>query len=88
MSINEQEIIYQLYKLSSVVLPEKADWSIDDLYNYIHKNSESKKPENLQKLKDVLKNLEQKQGVVFNDGFNSIDLIESKLRELTDSKSS
>lgn len=86
MNINEQHIIYELYKLASVILPEKADWSIDDLYNHIYKNSESKKPENLQKLKDVLKNLEQKQGVVFKDGFNSIDLIESELRELTDSK--
>jgi hypothetical protein len=87
MSANEQDIIYELYKLASVILPEKSDWSIDDLYNHIYKNSESKKSEDLQKLKDILKNLEQKQGVVFKDGFNSIDLIESKLRELTDSKS-
>jgi hypothetical protein len=88
MSVNEQSIIYELYKLASVILPEKADWTVDDLFNNIYKNSESKKPENLQNLKNVLKNLEQKQAVVFKDGFNSIDLIESKLRELTKSKSS
>lgn len=86
--MDEQELIYELYKLASVILPEKADWSINDLYNQIFKNSESRKSDDLQKLKDVLKNLEQKQGVSFKDGFNSIDLIESKLGELIDSKTS
>jgi hypothetical protein len=56
-------------------------------YRFSLTKQSPKKSEDLQKLKDILKNLEQKQGVVFKDGFNSIDLIESKLRELTDSKS-
>ncbi len=86
MSINEHDIIYEIYKLASVILPEKADWSIDDLYNQVFKTTESKKPADLQKLKEVLKKLEQKNAVVFKDGFNSIDLIESKLVDLVDSK--
>jgi hypothetical protein len=88
MIASEQDIIYELHKLSSSILPEKADWSIEELYNLIFKNTEPKKPEELEKLNDVLKNLEQKQGVVLKDGFNSIDLIESKLAELIDSKTS
>lgn len=86
MDINEQDIIYELYKVSSSILPEKADWSIDDLYNQVFKNDESMKPEEIDKLREILKKLEKKNAVIFKDGFNSIDLIESELGSLIDSK--
>lgn len=86
MNTVEHDIIYELYKLSSTILPEKADWSINDLFNHSFRDSSSKRPEEFQKLKEVLKDLEKKHAVVFKDDFNSIDPIESKLRELMDSK--
>lgn len=85
MDVKHQVIVYELYKVASVILPEKADWSIDDLCNQVFKNNESKKVEDVNKLKELLKKLE-KNAVVFKDGYNSIDLVESELASLIDSK--
>lgn len=59
--------------MASVTLPEKADWSLDDLYKQVFGLTKSDKPEDLKKLKAVLEKLEQKQAIVFKNGSNSND---------------
>jgi hypothetical protein len=70
-------------------LPEKNTRSLDEIYEHLYPQSNLHKPDLLNRLKVTLKKLEEKQAVIFVDGFNSISLVEPKLAELVDvSKSS
>jgi hypothetical protein len=80
----DNDIVYELHKLCSVIFPEKANWSIDEIYNQLFRDSEYEKQETLEILKRNLESLEEKEAVVFVDGFNSINLVEPKLSELVE----
>jgi hypothetical protein len=84
MSNDDSDIIFQLYKLSSVILPEKNTRSLDEIYKHLFPHSNIHKPDLLSRLKVILKKLEEKQAVIFVDGFNSISLVEPKLSEFVD----
>jgi hypothetical protein len=81
----DDEIIYELYKLSSVVLPEKNTWSIDEISLHLS-TTESNIPKKTEitvfRLKNILKKLEGKQAVIFVNGFKAFSLVEPKLLEL------
>ncbi|MBA3750323.1 MAG: hypothetical protein H0X03_05425 [Nitrosopumilus sp.] len=80
----DNNIIYELHKLCSVILPEKTTWSIDEIYNQLFQDPKYEKQETTEILKKQLKSLEGKEAVIFVDGFNSINLVEPKLLELVD----
>jgi hypothetical protein len=84
MSSEENDTIFELYKLSSVVLPEKGTWSIDDIFAHLHPNSKLQKTETIDRLKVILKKLEEKQAIIFINGFESFKLVTPKLLELMD----
>jgi hypothetical protein len=84
MSNNDCDIIFQLYKLSSVILPEKNTRSLDEIYKHLYPQSNLQKSDAMHRLKMTLRKLEEKQAVIFVDGFNSISLVEPKLSELVD----
>jgi phosphatidylinositol kinase/protein kinase (PI-3 family) len=84
MSNDDSDIIFQLYKLSSVILPEKNTRSLDEIYKHLYPQSKLQKPDLLSRLKMTLRKLEEKQAVIFVDDFNSISLVEPKLSELVD----
>lgn len=84
MSSEENDTIFELYKLSSVVLPEKGAWSIDDISAHLYPNSKLQKIEIGDRLKVILKKLEEKQAVIFINEFESFKLVKSKLLELVD----
>jgi hypothetical protein len=90
MSIREadNDIIFELYKLCSAVLPEKTTWSINEIAVHLSSNLKlTSKTEFVDRLKQILKELEQKQAVIFVDGFEAFNLVEPKLLELVnDSK--
>ena len=68
----DNNIVYELHKLCSVILPEKANWSIDEIYNQLFRDSGYEKQETLETLKKNFKSLDEKEAVIFVDGFNSI----------------
>jgi hypothetical protein len=82
MSNEEVDIVFQLYKLSSTILPENNSRSIDEIFKYLYPNSNLRKSELFDRLKETLKKLEEKQAIILMDGFKSISLIEPKLSEL------
>jgi hypothetical protein len=84
MSNDDSDIIFQLYKLSSVILPEKNTRSLDEICEHLYPQSNLQEPDLLSRLKMTLRKLEEKQAVIFVDGFNSISLVEPKLSELVD----
>ena len=79
-------IAYELYKLCAVEMPEKATWSIDELYKHVSNPSSEEKSFTLEGLRNELKSLEEKGAVILVDGYNSINLVEPKLSELFDSR--
>ena len=84
MSSQENDTIFELYKLSSVVLPEKGTWSIDDISAHLYPNSKMQKTEIVDGLKVILKKLEEKQAIIFINEFESFKLVKSKLLEVVD----
>jgi hypothetical protein len=84
MSSEENDTIFELYKLSSVILPEKGTWSIDDISAHLYPNSNLQKTEIVDRLKVILKKLEEKQAIIFINGFESFKLVTPKLLELID----
>jgi hypothetical protein len=83
ININNDDIIYELFKLSSVVLPEKNTWSLNEILERLIIDSEvTNKIEMSARLKKILKDLEEKQAVVFVNEFEAISLVEPKLQEL------
>lgn len=84
MSNDDNDIIFQLYKLSSVILPEKNTRSLDEIYKHLYPQSNLQTSDLLSRLKMILRKLEEKQAVIFVDDFNSISLVEPKLSELVD----
>ncbi len=84
MSNDDSDIIFQLHKLSSVILPEKNTRSLDEIYKHLYPQSNLEKSDAMRRLKMTLRKLEEKQAVIFVDGFNSISLVEPKLSELVD----
>ena len=85
----DNDIIFELYKLCSAVLPEKTTWSINEIAVHISSNLKLTSKTELvdNRLKQILKELEQKQAVIFVDGFEAFNLVEPKLLELVnDSK--
>lgn len=84
MRIDDNQIIYELFKISSVILPEKNDWSLDDVLNRLSTTLESTNRAELgERIRKVLKDLEQKQAVIFVNGYDAFNLVEPKLAELT-----
>jgi hypothetical protein len=81
-SIKNNDIIQELYKLCTSVLPEKATWSIDEIHTHIYSNKSVDKSQSFQTLKDELKRLEVKGAVVLVDEYRSIKLVAPKLSEL------
>ena len=91
IGLNDDDIIYELYKLSSVVLPEKNTWSIDEVVSHLAADGSSLEKTRIVtgQLKNILKNLEEKQAIIFVNGFEAFNLVEPKLLELVnDIKSS
>jgi hypothetical protein len=84
MSNDDSDIIFQLHKLSSVILPERNTRSLDEIYKHLYPQSNLQKSDAMHRLKMTLRKLEEKQAVIFVDGFNSISLVEPKLSELVD----
>jgi hypothetical protein len=82
MNSQEEELIFELYKLRSTVLPEKNTWSLDEISTHICNNSTWNKTELVDKLKVILDKLEEKQAVIFVNGYKAINLVEPKLLEL------
>lgn len=84
MSSEGNDTIFELYKLSSVILPEKGTWSIDNISAHLYPNTKLQKTVTGYKLKVILKTLEEKQAIIFINGFESFKLVKSKLLELVD----
>jgi hypothetical protein len=84
MSSEENDTIFELYKLSSVVLPEKGTWSIDDISAHLYPNFNLQKTVKVDRLKVILEKLEEKQAIIFINGFESFKLVTPKLLELMD----
>jgi hypothetical protein len=82
MNSQEEDVIFELYKLRSTVLPEKNTWSIEEIITHISNNSTLSKNELVDKLKVILDKLEEKQAVIFVNGYKAINLVEPKLLEL------
>ena len=83
------KIIFELYKLCSVILPEKNTWSIDEISTHLSTTEPNlSKTELVNKLKVILKELEEKQAIIFVNGFEAISLVEPKLLELTNNSKS
>lgn len=53
-------------------------------YTHLYPEANLQNPELFDQLKQVLKYLEKSQAVIFTDDFNSISLVEPKLRDLVD----
>lgn len=91
IGLNDDDIIYGLYKLSSVVLPEKNTWSIDEVVSHLAGDGSSLEKTRIVtgQLKNILNNLEEKQAIIFVNGFDGFNLVEPKLLEVvSDIKSS
>jgi hypothetical protein len=82
--IQLNNFIYELHRLCLVILPEKVTWSIDEIYNQLYRDDKNEKQQTIKTLKKNLKILEEKEAVIFVDGFNSINIVEPKLLELID----
>lgn len=83
ISSDDDDIIFELYKLSSVVLPEKNTWSIEEISKRLLIELKlTKEIEILDRLKKILKTLEDKQAVIFVKGFEAFNLVEPKLLDL------
>lgn len=65
MTSEENDVIFELYKLSSVVLIEKGTWSIEEITARLYAESELQKTEIVDRLKKILKKLEEKQAIIF-----------------------
>jgi hypothetical protein len=81
-SIKINDIIQELYKLCTMVLPEKTTWSIDEIHTRIYSNKSVDKSQSFQTLKQELTRLEDKGAVVLVDEYQSITLVAPKLSEL------
>ncbi len=89
MNDDDHDTIFDLYKLSSSVFPEKNTWSIDEIYEHLYPKSKLHDTEIVEKLKKTLKKLEEKQAIIFINGFEALNLVEPKLLEFVSvSKSS
>ena len=91
IELKDDDIVYELYKLSSVVLPEKNTWSMDEVLSHLDADGSRLKKTRIVigQLKNILKRLEEKQAVIFVNGFDAFNLVEPKLQELVnDFKSS
>jgi len=55
MSKDEDDIVFQLYKLSFTILPENNTGSIGEIYKYLYPNSNLRKSELFDRLKETLK---------------------------------
>jgi len=84
--INNNNIVHELYKLCTVVLPEKASWSIDELHTHIYSNKSVEKSHSSQTLKKELKRLEDNGSIILVDEYRSINLVGPKLSELLDDR--
>jgi hypothetical protein len=83
ISNQDLDIIFELYKLSSVVIPEKNTWSLDELLErFIIESETTDKSEIVDRLKQILNELEQKQAIIYVNGFQAFNLVEPKLLEL------
>jgi len=82
--IHNNNIVHELYKLCTVVLPEKVTWSIDELHSHINSNKSVEKSHSFQTLKKELKRLEDNGAIILVDEYRSINLIGPKLSELLD----
>ena len=82
MNSQDEDIIFELYKLSSTVLPEKNTWSIDEISTHISSKFKLSQTELVKKLKVVLNKLKERQAVIFVNGYKAISLVEPKLLEL------
>lgn len=83
INIDDDKIIYELFKLSSAVLPEKNTWSLNELLERLLIDSDiTSDIEMTTRLKKILKGLEEKQAVVFVNKYEAISLIEPKLQDL------
>ena len=82
MNSQDEDIIFELYKLSSTVLPEKNTWSIDEISAHISSKFKLSQTELVEKLKVVLNKLKERQAVIFVNGYKAINLVEPKLLEL------
>lgn len=86
----EKDILYELHKLCEVVLPEKPDWSLDEIYDNIYRqndfnnNNNDKFKENEYKeiLKKKLLELEKQDALIFINGFDSFNIIRPKLLDI------
>ena len=63
---------------------KKNTRSLEEIYEYLYPQSNLHKADLLSKLQMTLKKLEEKQAVIFVNGFTSISLVEPKLAELVD----
>ena len=91
IDLKDDDIVYELYKLSSVVLPEKNTWSMDEVLSHLDADGSRLRKTTIVvgQLKNILKRLEEKQAVIFVNGFDAFNLVEPKLLELVnDLKSS
>ncbi len=83
ISNQDLDVIFELCKLSSVVIPEKNTWSLDELLErFIIESEITDKSEIVDRLKEILKELEQKKAIIFVNGFQAFNLVEPKLLEL------
>ena len=52
MSNDDSDIIFQLYKLSSVILPEKNTRSLDEIYKHLYPQSNLQKSDTPEQTKN------------------------------------
>jgi len=87
-NLDTEQIVYEIYKLRSAVLPEKNTWSIDEISERLSAEYQISRSELDDRLKVILKELEDKQAIIFINGFKAFSLVEPKLLEFLNASKS
>ena len=85
MSNDDSDIIFQLQNYVLSYCQKKTLDSLDEIYKHLYPHIKLDKNQiSMRRLKMTLRKLEEKQAVIFVDGFNSVSSVERKLSELVD----
>jgi hypothetical protein len=85
---NFDNVVFELYKLCEVVLPEKDTWSIEEIFKHLYPNSQLQKTgKTFEELKEILIELSERQIIILVDkGYDRFKLLKQKLSAMVTSQ--